>query len=509
MQMWTLSWPVMMSNLLHALVPVVDTIMVGRLGPDAIAAIGLGNVLRMFLFILVLSVAVGSLSLISQAKGARNPRRMSEVTKQSLISGFFIALILGLFGLIVARPLLDLMDSSNNSNLINAAYDYLVIIFLGAPFLLLNFVADRLMQGAGDTKTPLILTAFMVILNIGLNYVFIFGVGDLEGLGIKGAAVGTVLARALTFAVSFYLFHSGRNVVQIIKGSWKPNYELIKDLFTIGLPSGIQGIFRRGSNLLLVSVLTATELGGLGAAVLAIGWQIETLIAHIVVGANVAGTSIVGQELGKWQVSTAYSKGNFMIVFGFMLGLILVIPAIVLCDEIIYLFDPSVNPTILSGTRSFVYIVLASLPLASISIMISGTMRGSGDTKPAMMSTFWFRTVLTIFLAYVFVFVLNFNSISVWIAMILGRVLDVGYMIWKWIQRDWVHIAIEKTEVFRTHLRYLSEERLRLFLSDVRSMEMAKPDTVEIVNEEGVIYRRGSTDIFVKLDDGYEGEQVI
>ena len=91
---------------------------------------------------------------------------------------------------------------------------------------------------------------------------------------------------------------------------------MFKDIFNIGLPSGVQGLFRRGANIFLIGVVTATELGTFGAAALAIGWQIEQLIIQPIVGLNVAATSLVGQALGRWQVKDAISKGNILITLG-------------------------------------------------------------------------------------------------------------------------------------------------------------------------------------------------
>jgi len=137
---------VLLTNLLQSSVQIIDTFMVGRLGPESIAAIGLGNTLRMFVFILVMSVAAGAMSLVAQARGARDSSRISFIARQSLSSGFIVSVLLGIIGILISLPLLRLMDQGGSDEVVNMSYMYLVIVFAGTPFLLLNFVVERLMH---------------------------------------------------------------------------------------------------------------------------------------------------------------------------------------------------------------------------------------------------------------------------------------------------------------------------------------------------------------------------
>ena len=151
---WRLSIPVLLTNLLQTSVTVIDTYMVGRLGPLAIAAVGMGNTLRLMLLIAVLSVSGGAMSLIAQAKGARDETRMSLVTRQGIVSGLLLSVFLAVLGFAVAPWLLSAMENGGQEGVIELSYQYLTIIFIGTPFLTLNIIMDRLMQGAGDTFTP-------------------------------------------------------------------------------------------------------------------------------------------------------------------------------------------------------------------------------------------------------------------------------------------------------------------------------------------------------------------
>lgn len=486
------------------MVQIIDTIMVGRLGPEEIAAIGLGNSLRLFVFILVLSVSAGAMSLVAQAKGARDLTRISFITRQAISSGVIVSIVLALVGIIVSRPLLHLMEQGGDINVVNIAYEYLVIIFLGTPFLLLNFVFERLMQGAGDTKTPLLLNIIMIALNVLLNYLFIFGIGPFPAMGVLGAAVGTVIARAISLAIGFYILYSGKNIVRILPGSYRPDWAMFKDIFNIGLPSGVQGIFRRGANLFLVGLVTATELGTFGAAALAIGWQIEQLIIQPIVGLNVASTTMIGQALGRWQVTDAVRKGNTLIFMGAGLCTILILPILIFPNEVVRIFDPSVHPQVLKGTIGFFKIALLSLPVAAVSVIITGIMRGAGDTRPAMYATIFFRNLLTIPLAYVLAFTMGLGSTGIWYAMLIGRIGDAAAMIVIWVNKKWLRTSLSFSDVFRTHLSHLSRSEINRFLDEVRGPEMAKRGTQEIVKDDKVIYKNeGGSHAYKFEEDSY------
>ncbi len=199
-------------------------------------------------------------------KGARDPQRMSLVTRQAISSGLLIALVLTVLGLLLARPLLKLANSGGDPEAVDLGTVYLRILFLGTPFLTLNIICNRLMQGAGDTVTPLLLTGTLNLLNIGLNALFMFGFGPLPAYGVAGAAMGTVISRGIGVVAVLIIFYSGRNAVKILAGSYRPQWRMFGDILAIGVPSGIQGVFRNGSRLLVISIVTSTEIGTYGAA---------------------------------------------------------------------------------------------------------------------------------------------------------------------------------------------------------------------------------------------------
>jgi putative MATE family efflux protein len=501
-EVWRLALPVILTNLLQSLVDVIDIFMVGRLGPIAIAAVGMSSAIRMLVLVMLLSVAAGAMTLIAQARGGRDPERMSFVTRQAISSGVLLSLVLGVAGFLLARPLLTLVNSGGEPEAVEIGVRYLQILFLGTPFLVLNIVFNRLMQGAGDTVTPLVLTGSLNVLNVIFNYIFMFGAGPIPALGVTGVAIGTVLSRGLGVLVVFVVIYSGRNVIRLLPGSYRPNWRMFADIFTIGIPSGLQGIFRNGSRLLVIGIVTSTEAGTYGAAALAIGFQVEALIFMPGLALNVAATSLVGQALGYWQPEEARRRGNTAIAIGLVVMTVLAIPIIAFAPAIIRLFDPSAHPTLLRIGTSYFYINTVMLPLSAVAMVANGALRGAGDSMPGLISTAFTRTLVSVVLAYVLAFPVGLGSIGVWIALAIGIVLEAIYMAIRWRGQSWLAVALHKTDVYRRHLRHLPEPIQQEYLATVRTPLMANPNARELVDDEGVVYHLTDSKVRIQFNEG-------
>lgn len=500
---WRLALPVILTNLLQTLVDVVDIFMVGRLGPISIAAVGMSSAIRMLVLVMLISVAAGAMSLIAQAKGGRDPQRMSFVTRQAISSGVLLSLVLTLMGYLLARPLLMLVNSGGEPEAVELGTQYLQIIFLGTPFLVLNIVLNRLMQGAGDTVTPLILTGSLNVVNIFFNYVLMFGVGPVPAFGVAGAAMGTVFARALGVVIVLIIIYSGKNVVKILPGSYLPDWRMVGDILTIGVPSGVQGVFRNGSRLLVIGLVTSTEVGTFGAAALAIGFQVEALVFMPGLALNVAATSLVGQALGSWQVREARLRGNTAIAVGFVVMVVLATPIVLFAEQIIQLFDPSAHPILLETGTSYIYINTVVLPLSAVAMVANGALRGGGDSMPGLISTVFARTVIAVGFAWLLAFPLGMGSIGVWIGLAIGIVAEAIYMGIRWRGDTWIQVALRKTDLYRQHLHQLAPEVQAQYLREVRTPLMALPAAREQVNGQGVTYILPDREVAIRFENGH------
>jgi Na+-driven multidrug efflux pump len=267
----------------------------------------------------------------------------------------------------------------------------------------------------------------------------------------------------------------------------------------------MQGIFRNGSRLLVIGLVTSTEAGTYGAAALAIGFQVESLIFMPGLALNVAATSLVGQALGNWQPQEARRRGNTAILLGLMVMVVLAAPIILFAPAIIRLFDPSAHPTLLRIGTSYFYINTVMLPLSAVAMVANGALRGAGDSMPGLIGTAVTRTLVSVVLAWLLAFPLGMGSMGIWIALAIGIVLEAIYMWTRWRGNTWLNVALHGTDLYRRHLRHLPHPIQQQYLAEIRSPLMAHPDAREQIDENGVVYRLHDGDVWVQ----FHGERYV
>ncbi len=186
-----LSWPIVAASLLQVAVGIADIKMVGVLGPEAIAAVGMARTVIFTLVALVFAVSTGVQVLVAQYSGRGDQDNADRVVKQGLVAATVITLVvITPAGAIFSESVLRLLGA--NQQVLAHGTPYLQIMFAGMLFLVLSFIITAALQGAGDTLTPLILLLVANVFNIALNYLLIFGVGPFPRLGVPvmGTALG-------------------------------------------------------------------------------------------------------------------------------------------------------------------------------------------------------------------------------------------------------------------------------------------------------------------------------
>lgn len=500
-QVWRLALPVILSNLLQSLVNVVDIFMAGRLGSIEIAAVGMGNTVRLLVFVMVLAVTSGSMALAAQAKGADDEARLSFVARQSLSLTVLLALLLSVVGWGVAEPLLSFLNSDGDPRAVTIGSQYLQILFAGTLFLMGNFVINSLMQGAGDTVTPLYLSGAVNVLNIGFNYLLMFGPGPLPALGVPGAALGTLLARALGVAVGLAILYNGRNVIRLLPGSYFPDLRMFRDILSIGVPSGLQGVVRNSAQILVLRLVTSTAAGTYGAAALAIGIQVESLAFMPGLAISIAATSLVGQSLGAWRVGDAKRRGDASLLLGALVMSSIAVPIFLFAPFWVRLFDPSAHPLVVDAGTSYLRINALSHPMLAFAMVLNGALRGAGDTRPGLVGTVLGRWVVVVPVAWFLAFPLGWGIEGVWWALFLGTGVSALWVWLRWRSRAWVGVALRGSPLYREYLRPLPEDARQRFLEEVRAPLLSLQGVTERVDEMGVRYFVGGETVRVAFSE--------
>ena len=241
LSIFTIALPTIVDMFVQTLLGFFDLIMVGRLGPEAIASVGLGTAPILTVIPIFFAISVGTTAMVSRAFGAKNYNEAKEGMSQSLILGVPAAFIVTFIFIIFGKNILGIISKNQP---ITDALSYLKVVSLGIPFLCFNIIFSYGFRSINKAKIPMINNTISIFSNILLNYIFIF----VLNLGVFGAGVATTISRGIvTLIFSFLIIYKKNYCIALSKKDFKINKEICRRLLKVGLPSaGEQGIFRIG-----------------------------------------------------------------------------------------------------------------------------------------------------------------------------------------------------------------------------------------------------------------------
>ena len=437
---WSLAWPVVTASLLHTMVGLVDIKMVGMLGPAPIAAVGMGRQIHMMLTTVLIMLSTGTTALVARYVGEGSPNKASAVLKESITLGVLgCLLILMPAGLMFARGALILLGGAED--VVALGTPYLRILFVGMAFMVFTMLVNASLRGAGDTKTPLVILGLVNILNMVGDYVLIFGIGPFPRMGVNGAAVASVLARAVGAMVGVWGLLSGRFVVRLnLRHRFRMDWTMARRILRIGVPTGLQGVVRNGSRMVLIKVVASTAAGTAAISSYVIGTQVLGISSHIGLALSTATMTMVGQNLGAGRPDRAAQSGWSAAKIAAM--------AMGMTGAIFFLFAGPImraftdDPSVIQMGRQLLRIVVLAHPSVGVSMALTGGLRGAGDTA----SPFYYTIICLLFIqvsaAYVLGIAMGWETVGIWIAICVAGTIRGGLMARKFKQGKWKEIVV-------------------------------------------------------------------
>jgi putative MATE family efflux protein len=431
---FTLAWPVMLSNAFQTFYNLTDAYWLGKVGPEAVAAPSVSWPIMFLMISISAGFGIAGLSLVSQYVGAG---RMDEARKASgqLFSLFVMASVsisvLGVFG---SEYILKLMNVPEG--VLNVAVDYLRITFLGVPFMFLSFGFQALLRGYGDTRTPMILSISSAILDAISDPFFVFGWYGLPAMGAAGAALTTVVTRGISGLIGTYLLFSGRVALHLKWSDLKPDWNIIRRIIKIGVPSSI-GQSGTALGFTVITSLVATEdnvLGGMGYLISAygIGSRISSLIQIIIMGGTTALSTMVGQNIGAR--NTPRVNEIVRKLFTVFMGVSIVESIFIYLVRVpLYQFFITDTNVVNLGATYMNYFV-PFFPFFTLFQLCMSVFQAAGRTRITMALSLIRLWGMRILFSYILYNVFHMGAVGIWLGLALGNitssVLSLGYL-WK------------------------------------------------------------------------------
>ncbi len=440
-----LVWPIMIASLLQTLVGFVDLVMIGRLegvATPGIAAIGMSWKIMFVLMVLVFAVSTGTQVLVSRSVGAGDRRTAGHATGQAfLILGSSVGLILAPAGVYLAPALLRLTGAPPEVQELGTPY--LQIMFLAAPGMLTMFLFASSMQGAGDSRSPLVLTASVNVINAFLNWLLIFGNLGFPQMGVQGAAWGTFAARYVGALAALIMLSSGRFAIVVRwREHLRPDFGLWARMLRIGVPSGLQGLVRAVSGWLVVRILaTVSDPTGVISGN-AVAEQVMMLTAFIGFAAMPAGMTVVGQNMGADQPTRAEAGGWAVARLATITMLLPAAVYVIAAPQCVRLVGPQLTPeAVVYGVLALRILALGE-PAWAINMSLGGALRGGGDTMSPLMYTVYTQLFMGIGAGALLVGQFGAGPGGLWGAVLVSMWVQSVLTVWKFSRGQWKSLTV-------------------------------------------------------------------
>ena len=425
----------MILNLLsEATVGLADTLMVGRLGADAVAAVGVGTQILGSVSVVTMAVGTGTMALVARHIGAGETRLARRVTGQSIVA----ALGLGCLAIlpVLAWPETVVRLFGVTPAVVAQSVAFTRVVMLAIPGGAVLFVVGSALRAAGDTRTPLAIGLVVNVVNIALNYVFIFGGLGVPALGVRGSALASAVAFTLGSAIGLVLLGRGPLRLRVTAADLRPDRRILARLARIGVPSGVEHLAMQIG--FLVYLVFASRHGTAAVAAYFIGVRILALSFLPGLGFATAAAALVGQSLGAGDPRRAEQAGiaatRMAVVMMSTMGLVL----IGFATPIARLFVD--DAAVIADTRSFIYTLALCQPLMAIDYTLGGALRGAGDTRFALAAMFAGLFGFRLVFAWVVTHVFALATPWLWAALIGDYAVRACLKTWRFRGGAWQHV---------------------------------------------------------------------
>lgn len=375
-QVMKLSLPAILTQITTIAMQYIDSAMVGALGANASASIGLVASTTWLFNGVTYAVAAGFSVQVAHHIGGKSEDGARNVLRHALLTGLAIALFMCILGLFIAKPLPGILGGK--SDIRGDSTLYFMTFALMLPFSQLNSLCSSCLQCCGDMVTPSILNAAMCVLDVVFNMIFI------PIYGVLGAGIGTALACAAVSLVMLWCCCI-RNKSLRLPHSEKGHFDasILKKAFKIGAPLAVQEVAMNSA--MVVSTMIIAPLGTVAIAANSFAVTAESLCYMPGYGIAAAATTLVGRSIGAGDSVTAKRYGNICIALGAVFMGLMGLLMMILCPYVFMLLTP--DTAVRELAAQVLRIELIAEPLFGAAIVSAGALRGTGDTfVPSLMN---------------------------------------------------------------------------------------------------------------------------
>ena len=420
-----MSIPLIISLLITSFYNLIDAAWVSGLGADALAGVGFFTPIFMILVGFGNGLGSGAAFAISKYLGEENKNKADNASVHSIIIDIIVSIILTILLLIFLNPILNAMGAGQT---IGYATDYGVTVLLGSIFIVLSNALYGIFRGEGDTTRPMYAMVVSAVLNMILDPIFIYTLN----LGVRGAAIATVISSIFVILILLYWFYIKRDTyLKPDLSNFSFGRDISIDVIKVGIPASVQLL----NNAFFAAVFSAL-LAYLGStdsvAVYSTGWRIVIIGTTPILAIGTALISVIAANYGARNYKNIQIAHRYAMKVSIIIGFIVALLTNVFAGDIASVFaSSSTSVRIASELTSFLSWIVIYYPTMGVGVASTYVFQGVGKGITAMFQTIMRETGFTIFFAVLLGVVLGYGVWGAWMGIVLGEAVSNNItMIW-------------------------------------------------------------------------------
>jgi len=412
-----LSIPMVLEMSMESIFAVVDIFFVARLGPEAVATVGLTESMITIIYAIAIGLSMATTAIVSRRIGEKDNKGAAVACVQSILVGILVSLPITLLGIFYSQDLLRLMGASET--ILNELTGYTTVMLAFNGVIMLLFIINAVFRGAGDAAISMRVLWMSNILNIILDPLLIFGIGPFPELGITGAAVATTIGRGLGVVYQFYLLAGVSKRISVRMKDWRIDLPVMNRLFRLSIGGIGQYLIATSSWIGLVRIIAEFGSEALAGYTIAIRIIIFSLLPSW--GMSNAAATLTGQNLGAGRPDRAEKSVWITALFNMVVLILIGILMFVFAGELVMLFTE--EPDVIEiGVQCLQVVCFGYFFYAWGMIMIQA-FNGAGDTTTPTLLNFICFWAIEIPLAYLLAITLGYAEFGVFISIVVAESL--------------------------------------------------------------------------------------
>lgn len=436
LSLFHLTWPIFLEVFLFMLMGLADTFMLSALSDNAVSGVGAANQYIHIAILILEVVGNGASIVVSQYLGSRRFFEAAKISALAVTMNLAVGLLMSVLFFFFGSHLMTMMNLQGE--VLHYAQSYLAII---GSFIFLQAIINALaaiIRVHGWTKQTMYVSLGMNILHVVLNYGLIFGNLGLPELGVKGAAISSVISRGLAVLVFFWLLYQVMEVRIKIQYYFEYSKEYVRKILNIGLPSAFEQVLYQFCQIIFLYYATYLGAETLAARQYAMNISMFTYLFAIAIGTGTA--IIIGRHVGAGKKDDAYRQLWTSVRAAFVFTIIMVAFVTIFRKQLMHVFTD--NPDVIAIGASVLALSILLETGRTMNIVVINSLRASGDARFPVKIGFLSMVCMSLPLGYLFVFILDWGLVGIWLAISADEWLRAIIVYFRWKSRKWERFAL-------------------------------------------------------------------